>query len=1147
MQASLLLSLGLAVGAIGLAAAAPEPIVRVPASSVDVSLDGRLGPDEWDDSAVVRNCWLPGNEQQMPAATTFRLKYAADCLLVAAACAETASGYPKAFRRPPTDLLTDDDAVQVVLGLADEHVVARDILRMGGYANALDQPVAAADHYYQFTVNAAGATSRTYNEGILERPLFRAATQRQAGGWSVEMRIPFASVGLSEPAGRIILANLFRFRPPDMAAWHLPAFGGYAPMPFGKLEFLLQGQESLRTSEPEPVPGVPTEPAATEPSLTLEWYPLARRLVATAGTAGGGEILVVRMPGLQERRVPVQSLPARRLLVEVPRALRLPVTAEAMLTDADDVELARATAELVAVPEPGWLHTDAGMDYVRERIPAPWTAPAVRGNTVALLPGEMTFGPNGLPAAITRASAELLEGPAEAIVVVAGRRLPLSPRGLSVSAHGARAQAQATADCPGGELQVRTEVDFDGFSVVKLRLSGVAPASITRLSLQFPLRPENALFVHRLLVQEIRRLTGFGWEGDAGPVWVGGHERGLAFSFDTPLFLSRQRRSQVQVVEQGGRTSLRLNLVDGPGQVTTEGQEFRFFLQPTPTKPVSLRKDGLFHTALWFEEWSDYQGYPDLAKLPEVKRRAAAAHAEGKPLVVYFGQLLAENAPGFQEYRSELIIPPGLMWYRRAYSPGLDVPCWVCCPRGPYGDLLLDGMQRLAVEGDLDGVYMDGTTVPWECHHPAHAACDGTAMVGWDREDPTPLVATRAFLKRIRGIFDQRGRPWLFAHTGGAIGIETLSLCDGYYDGEQLARYRPGYRLPLHKFAVGYCGRPWGFRTDAIPASYGAFPLMTLAALHDVEVGGECADLERRIYEEFQDEATTDYRPYWRPQPHIKRLAGDDVLCSYYRKADAAMLVVSNLTWDRQAVRLDVSGLFPGLAVRARDVMAQAPAAIVDGVLALELQPHRFAAYRLSPSPPGSRSAPGRSAEVLPTPAPPVDVDHFRPEDWDLHPEAYGATVEADYDLGGGHYGPRLLSKLYHDYATAELVGLDLARGGTVHLRLRCSGLLRIFLGDQGLLFDRQRWSIVGDRWREGRVYQPQVAPGETHDLVLSVRDGKLDAVYGGQALAAGVPVPAIGTLKLQTWSDDWLSFDVVRLSSQPTALFANTVQHPVR
>lgn len=53
-------------------------------------------------------------------------------------------------------------------------------------------------------------------------------------------------------------------------------------------------------------------------------------------------------------------------------------------------------------------------------------------------------------------------------------------------------------------------------------MRGLPAASLSRLSLQWPLRPENARFLHRHLVQEVRLLTGFGAAAPAGPVWVGG-------------------------------------------------------------------------------------------------------------------------------------------------------------------------------------------------------------------------------------------------------------------------------------------------------------------------------------------------------------------------------------------------------------------------------------------------------------------------------------------------------------------------------------------------------------------------------------------------------------------------------------------------
>jgi len=1107
-----------------------------------VAIDGRIGRAEWEGAAVVRRLWLPGNAALLPMPTEFLLQYDETQLYVAARCTESEEGYPKAFLRQPTDLLSDDDAVQVVLGTADSLAVSREALQMGGYANAQGQPVASADHYYQFTANAVGARARTYNEGALERPLFDAAVGRDGRSWTVEVRIPFASAGISSPTGQVIFANLFRFRPPDMAAWHLPAFGGYAPMPLGRLVLLPRGSEAERTVE-EALPPQTRAEESTEPQAQLDWYPLSRRVVAELQAGSSRATAALRVEGAGEKRAVLSPGASARLIIDAPETLVLPRFAEVTMRDADGRVIARAERELAPTAKPEWLGTGAGIEYVQGRVPQPWTVPEVAGHTVRLRAGDMTFGPNGLFESVTREGGELLAGPGEIVLRTAGGPVPLRPLGLHAALDGSTATAEASLAAGTGRVDVRSLVDYDGLTVVKLRVRGIAPERIAGLTVRFPLRRGNARFVLRQLVQQIRELTGFGWEGPAGPVWLGGHDRGLAFAYDTPLFLSVRRRSQIQVTEEAGRTWLSLNLVDAPGQVTDDGHVFRFLLTPTPTKAVSLRKDGLFHTDLWFENWSDYQGYPDLAKLPEVRRRSDAAHARGEPQVLYFSQVLAENAPGFAECRSEFLVPPGMAWYRRAYDPGRDVPCWVSCPRGPFGDLLLDGMERLAAEGGIDGVYMDGPTVPWECTNASHAACAEPITPTWEGDELTPLIATRAFLKRVRGIFDERGRPHLFAHTGGAIHIETLSLCDGYYEGEQLARYRPGFRLPLNQAAVGYCGRPWGFRTDTIPIPYGTRRLMALAALHDTEVGGDCAELERRMYADFANDAAVEYHPYWRPQPHVRRIAGD-VVYSYYRKPGAALLVVSNLTWDTQETVLDVSALFPGQPIHAADLDRQVALPVRDGRLNLSLKAHRFAAIRLEPG-----------AVDVPSPVPPathaaVHVTEYRDADWDLHPNAYGVTVEPGTDLGEGRRGPRLTSTVYHDYATATLKAFPLSEGGTVGLWLRHSGRLQLDLGRPLLRFDGSAWSILEDPWREGHIYSRVTSGDQAAELIISVRDGYLDAVLGGQVLARHVPVPdGVGEafLELKAWGGDSLAFDVLELSTEPTALFEQQVVHPVR
>jgi len=1131
----------------------PAPHLCVPRCTTEVTLDGVPHDAEWADAAVVRRLWRPGNQVGAEPRTAFHVKHDGAALLIAATCAEPEEGYPKAFPRSPTDDLSDDDAVQVVLGVADEAIVDRGALQMGGYPEAQGTPVAAADHYYQFTLNAAGARSRTYNEGPLDRPLFEGRVHIGDGAWTAELRIPFASAGIDRPVGRVLKLNLFRFRPPDMFAWHIPAFGGYAPMPFGELELLPDGESVRRTMEEELSP---TPPAFPPPLRTdLEWYPLSRRLVGEVegATAPAAEVVLRTSDGV-ERRSRLRSAAVQRVFLDYTPDDRLPASAELLVLSTDGRELERKTTSLTTQPRPDWMDTTAGTEYADDAVPEPWSAAVVTGEEVRLLAQTLRFGGGGLPDAIECLGEELLAGPAEVVLSIDRRLVTPSPGTCHIHSRGARALVEGRQAFDGGIVETRSVVDYDGFAVCKLRVRGPEPGQVDGLSLRFPLRRDNARFVHRQLVQQVRQLTGFGWEGDAGPVWLGGYERGLAFSFDESPFPSSHRRSQVQVIEDGQRVWLQLNFVDAPGQVAEDGRIFSFYLLPTPTKPTSIRKTGLMHTGLWFEEWSDYQGYPDLAKLPEVQKRSRASHERGEPFILYFSQVLAENSPGFAEFGREFLVPPGLMWYRRAYDPGRDVPCYVVCPRGPWGNLLLDGIEHLATEGDIDGVYMDGPSVPWECHSGAHRACSGEDRVTWAGDEETPLVATRQFLKRVRGIFDARRRARLaaggqppriqmVAHHGGAVIPEVLSLCDGYCEGEQLARYRPGYRLPLHKFVVGYTGHPWGWRTDLLPGVYAGRQMMAWSLLHDGEMGGANAELEQRIYGDFSDGDTVEYYPYWRPQPRI-RLREGDVLFSYYRKPDATMLIASNLTWRGQHVELDVSDLYDDEVRSAVDVARDQAVPVHDGRLSIDLGRHHFAALRLSCAPAAPDTGPPAAGPI------PVATG-YDSADWSISRSAAGVKVQEPYAFPGGQQGVRLESTMYADYASAELAAGLLGEEATVRLLLQRNARLDIMLGEVCLkAIDDRNWQLLGaEPTTTGRFYSPPARPDEPEELAISFDHGRLDAVLGDRPLARDIELydsAARRPLTIRTWGGDWFAFTALSITNRPTRLFLDDGRHPV-
>jgi hypothetical protein len=1119
---------------------ADAPAVKVPYSSIPVSLDGRVHEAEWGAAAIIRGGL--GN----PGAAVY-LKYDQDSLWVGVRCFENAAGYPKAYVRKPTDLLENDDSVQVVLGITDNASGDRGAINFGGYAGATDQAVAAADYYYQFTVNSAGATSRFFIESPLDRPLFEAKSVVLKDEWDVEMRIPFASWGVANPPGKSFPMNVFRFRPPAMMAWYLPGFGGYTPMPFGTMIFLPEDQSAAKTVEA----GAATPPAAanTAPAVnatralaaTLEWYPLSKKLIGqiTLPSDKSATSAVISMNGEERARQELTGDSPVKIVSLLTDNEKLPAEASLKVFSKSGQELSVQTVQVVPHATPDWLHTDAGRDYVATKVPRPWTKPVIEGQNVKLYDKTIGFGASAMPDSVVDGLGELFAGQPEVELKIDGK--PVTPAKCmpTLSMDGASVRVESEQSLGAGTLQTRAIVDFDGFTIVKMRLHGVASASVSGFSIILPLKTEYARFISQGYLQNSQGLTGCGWEGRGETLWLGNQDKGLYFSYDTPLFLSDDPRQEIQIIEEKGRTCLRFNFVNAFGQIKNTDHVFRFFLQPTPTKRPSLAKNGINSgkVSLWFEEWSDYQGYPDLKKIPQVANMSADAHTKGVSQIVYFSQMLAENAPGFQQFKADFLVPPGLMWYKRAYENiAKGVPCYACCAHGPYGDLLLDGMRKLRDEGHIDGVYMDGTTVPWHCGNPSHPGCDGNSSVAWDGNDQTRITVTRAFVKRIRGIFDEKATPPLMiAHCGGGLDLPTLSLCDCYFEGEQLCRYRADYWMQLHTFVVGYTGRPWGWRGDMLPELWrkNTAQILPLALLHDTMVGCSCGLLEQKIYADYSDDATVTYFPYWRPQSQIKKEKGE-VLFSFYKKADSTMLIVSNLGWQKQDAVLDLGNLYPAQEINVRDFVANQLVGLQNNKVSLSLDRHSFVALRVS-------------LGAVATPAPDiakasVSVDKFDPAQWQFNTADAGVTATIT------DTGARVTSTAQAAFATAQFIPA-IGAEGTLKIKLARDRRFRVNLAGTSLacIGDSDQWTADVLPENTGLSYPVAPNPDRPETLVLSWKDGKLDAIYGDRPLAKGLALKGLGSeagLSFSTWAGNWFQFDVIAISSQAEELFKRI--HPV-
>ena len=192
---------------------------------------------------------------------------------------------------------------------------------------------------------------------------------------------------------------------------------------------------------------------------------------------------------------------------------------------------------------------------------------------------------------------------------------------------------------------MHNQLDYDGFMEIRFSLSGGDLKKVDRLTVLLPLDRKIVKFLlPGVSVQRAGELTGAGYRNRAANLWIGNQEEGLAFSFDRNPFRSGDLRRQVEVLQNEDGDFLKLNLADEAGQLRGDEEIFRFFLQPTPTKPYPARPVRGRVTWQW-EGWSRRHGYPDLSKTDEVKKPVKELAAKGKKLTLYCCQGLQEDAP----------------------------------------------------------------------------------------------------------------------------------------------------------------------------------------------------------------------------------------------------------------------------------------------------------------------------------------------------------------------------------------------------------------------------------------------------------------------------------------------------------------------
>lgn len=609
-------------------------------------------------------------------------------------------------------------------------------------------------------------------------------------------------------------------------------------------------------------------------------------------------------------------------------------------------------------PAEPWRQARVGLD---DTVPAPFTPLTADGTKVGCW-GRSYDLALPLPNAVESQGVALLAEPCQLVVKSGGAEQAVTGevRTTSVAGHRIEFAGSAAGEVP---VEVTGWIEYDGCLQTTLTI-GRARQAIEACRLEVPLAAEIARFLH----------LGMQWGDDVyaaiGPApdwsfqhdwqalcWVGDHQRGLTVVTESPAGWVGPADKAIRLARRGGAVVLTLDLIAEPVTLT-EPRRYQVGFQATPGKPLpptwhgrhvgsalvtadaaqalaTLRRDGVNVGLLW-TDINQHFSYPEAKDHEALKTLISNYHAAGVRCVSYINLSAVDNdAEVFKRNREAwLMTKAGKPVYGTGERQGAVGYTSVCCNSG-YTDWLVWAVDRAMAEYDLDGVYIDNPG-PYYCDSQAHG-CGRHGLIH-------PYFANRLLQKRlwhvVHGRKPETGIVW--EHNSRTSNSFNLTFCDIYSDGEHFrvkSKGRPE-QITRTLLDVSATGRQWGSQPCFLPSTLNireeytpwllarllpfGNAMMVVAKWMDFSVYQPVlrARLEFGLAERPVTWFTPEKLPAWLKVEPPELLAGGTL-----RDDGKLLLTVSNLTEDKLAAKIDLTGLKQGLGgeVDARDALTGAP------------------------------------------------------------------------------------------------------------------------------------------------------------------------------------------------------------------------------
>jgi hypothetical protein len=651
-----------------------------------------------------------------------------------------------------------------------------------------------------------------------------------------ELKVPAGQsrrVLLTQPSTRGSYVLQYQVSDPQskmlLAAGALPFFRR-APLEIEATPFILGAGVVQVTTDYSKVPGV--QPSDT---LILQWR-------------DGDKIL-------QEKSAPV-NVKAQQTVSDIPvkglAAGRYQINAR--IAGADGANRGERAEEFSLPAIPDWWGNDIGKPEAKDVVPPPWTPMQKTADGFEVWNRKINLGAALQPSQIVAGSTPMLARTATLEMKAAGLSLA-SPEVSKETKTGISYRQAIKGQNLSGELLLESE--FDGFMKYSLRLAPQGNATLDRLVLEIPIKPELAThFRHGHLGtpanhSEAEGTYGYGAVREdlslpfTDTVWLGNDEMGFEWCAEKDQWWTPGDAKQtVQVVRENDATLLRINMVNAPRAIN-ESVQFQWAILPTPVKPMN--RELLHNLRLAQSGWSlseDLKGLrPGTDKWVDAMREAdinayhqfgwgpdnvaALWNPEGwsAPNFRLTSQLDKTRQKAYREaneiaYKKGLkwsiaynifssVFPdwPGVgeLWREQAtypYAPSLR-GTYMFCPAPAFADWFIAEQKEMIEATKINGVYQDSSVDPRLCSQPHHG--HGYTDENGVRHGSYPIFEMRDFQKRIYTLFHGEAvqNGLIYAHNSHFPFMAIESFVDVHHCGEGSDLNRD-YLIPK------FYGKPFG-------------------------------------------------------------------------------------------------------------------------------------------------------------------------------------------------------------------------------------------------------------------------------------------------------------------------------------------------